>query len=144
MSHPATEQTRGLPIFLTLLTLFLGAVGACVGYMWSLPQVVLPRWTPGDCLWVLGWTIIGSIQGACMAPAWNLGAGRELRGWSRLLLCAGCTATSLVALSLWQGLGKGAELSLRMASGLTVLSASPLCAYLFARRDLDSAYQASL
>ncbi len=133
---PGPGASVYLAVFLTILTLLLGTLGAAVGYAWSLPSLVsgVGFTDKADLLWVLGWTAIGSIQGACMAPAFCLGQGREMYGWSRLILCAGSLATSLVALSVWQALGRGKELSLAIACGLSLMSIAPLLAYTLARR----------
>ncbi len=122
-----------IPMFLTLLTLFLGALGACVGYAWSLPSLLMPVLSRADFIWVMGWTVIGSIQGASLYPAFCLGQGQELRGLSRFLLGLGNLATSLVALSVWHDLGRGKALSFSIACGLSLMCAAPLLAYFLAR-----------
>jgi hypothetical protein len=117
--------------------LLFSLVGSCVGFVFGL-SVPLPVERAGALyLWVLGWTTIGSIQGACVAPAYQLGHGRPpaLRPFSALLLLSGAMATSLLALSLWQVLGHSGRLSLTLAGGLLFMCAAPLSAYLFARRE---------
>ena len=115
-----------------------------MGYVWSLPSLLQPAVTREDLLWVMGWTAIGSIQGACLAPAFCLGQGREFCGWSRSLLCVGSIATTVVALSVWHGLGRGRELSLAMACGLSLMSAVPLLAYTLARRAQSPRFPAGI
>src|SRR5438105_303371 len=109
MSKKFTDETQGF--ILSLLTLLLGLSGACMGYLFGFASVEPPFGTQ-DMIWLMGWTVIGCVQGACMVPAWNLGRGEELRSFSGVLLTFSALATSLLSLSLWVVLGQGERLSL--------------------------------
>ena len=122
-------------LLLTMTTLVLGVFGAALGFVFGL-SVPLPLASgTAACLWLLGWTAIGSLQGACAAPAFHLGRGAQL-GLCRLIISVGSALTSLLALALWQALGRGAGAALALSSGLCAMCAVPLCAYLFGRREI--------
>lgn len=130
-------------LMLTVATLLFGLIGSCVGFVWGLSCG--PR-EADAALWALCWTAIGSLQGACVAPAWYLGQSHrgELRGWSAFLLSSGCGTTSILSLGLWHTLGKDPHLSLVLGVGLLFMCMTPLVAYLFARRELHPGMPVSL
>ena len=140
-STKITAEAQGL--ILSLLTLFLGLAGACMGYLFGFASVEPPLGVQ-EMIWLMGWTIIGSVQGACMVPAWNLGRGEDLRSFSGVLLTFSAVATSMVSVSLWAAMGRSGPLSLVMALGLLSLSSLPLCTYCFARRSLSPAVPAGI
>jgi hypothetical protein len=128
-------------LLFSLSTMVLCILGSCVGFIWG-----LSTWIggPGASLWALGWTAIGSVQGACVAPAWYLGLGLDhgnaqdldLRFFASFVLGTGSLSTSMLALVLWQSLGQSVPVSLSLGLGLSLMCATPLCAFLLARREI--------
>lgn len=129
---------------LTVTTLLTSLLGSCVGFLWGLAVPLPAHDLPAAPIWALGWTALGGIQGACVAPAYWLTRAAALRSLCRLVLTAGGLATTLIGLALWQASGRSGPLSLGMSLGLSVLCAMPLGAYLLGRREAAPALPASL
>lgn len=130
------------PVLATLLltSLSLSGLGAVVGRACSLALLSAAQVQAepeAALLWLLGFTLLGAIQGALLLPAALLGQRRlpdALRAGASGALLLGSLCTCAVAVLLWRQLGAGPQLSLLIARGLLLLCAGPLLAFAMTRR----------